>query len=60
MKREQEIKTRRYEIIQELKELKKELLRLREEEQQIYGEKKIERNENNTKYIKKHKKFNRN
>lgn len=39
--REKEIKHRRYEIIVELKALKKELLKLKAEEQQLHGEKKL-------------------
>ena len=38
-----EIKHRRYEIIIMLKELKKELIKLKQEEQQIYGYKNIEK-----------------
>lgn len=41
--REKEIQHRRYEILQEMKELKKELLLLREEENQMRGEIKIKK-----------------
>ena len=51
MNRLSEIKHRRYEIILEMKELKKELLRLRDEENQLYGYKTIER-ENQKKKVK--------
>ena len=44
--REKEIQHRRYEIIQQMKELKKELLELRQEENQIYGEIKIKKKGN--------------
>ena len=42
-RRLKEIKHRRYEIIIMLKELKKELIKLKQEEQQIYGYKKLEK-----------------
>jgi hypothetical protein len=45
--REKEIKHRRYEIIIELKELKKELLKLRAEEKQLHGEKKLVKEKRN-------------
>ena len=41
--RQKEIQHRRYEIQEELKLLKKELIRLREEERQIQGENNIKR-----------------
>lgn len=44
MNRLKEIKHRRYEIILELKALKKELLQLKQEEQMINGYKKLEKN----------------
>lgn len=44
--REKEIKHRRYEIIVELKALKKELLKLKEEEKQLFGEKKLVKERN--------------
>ena len=42
-RRLKEIKHRRYEIIIMLKELKKELIKLKQEEQQMYGYKKLEK-----------------
>ena len=45
-KRIKEIKHRRYEIIIMLKELKKELIKLRQEENQLYGYKKLEKKVN--------------
>lgn len=47
--REKEIKHRRYEIIVELKALKKELLKLKEEEKQLHGEKKLVKERDNRK-----------
>lgn len=47
--REKEIKHRRYEIIVELKSLKKELLKLKEEEKQLLGEKKLIKERDNRK-----------
>ena len=41
--RQKEIQYRRYEILQEMKQLKKELVQLRNEENQIYGETKIKK-----------------
>jgi hypothetical protein len=48
--REKEIQHRRYEIIQELKELKKELLKLRDEENQIVGEKRLVKERKNKRW----------
>ncbi len=45
-RRLKEIKHRRYEIIIMLKDLKKELIKLKQEEQTIYGYKKLEKKAN--------------
>ena len=41
--REKEIQHRRYEILQEMKQLKKELVMLRNEQNQLYGETKVKK-----------------